>query len=147
MKLMASQDLGKNYYPILIGELWDVKDLALTLDRKGECRWVLVDENDEPKYWCAYIEQQVSIEKGAVIATQDKYVTKIAHRKGLRTLTLEQVLKCLNLDFKKEIKKELDFDDFKKSVKKIDEYVKKGHLKELPNNLDESKIGKELFGE
>lgn len=148
-ELKISADLGINYCTVstMSKELEDIKKIALALDNKGEVRWVIVDDKDEPQFWCQYIEGNLQTPKDAAIATDDIYVMKLVRKQGRTVFTTLDIMKKAGIPDAEEKLAGFDFAkvDMKAALATLRKLVSDGVIERIPSELDESKIGKELF--
>ena len=148
--LKVSVDLGVTYINADIPKsIESLKKIALKLENEGSVRWVIVDENDNPKYWCQYIEANLQVESDCVIATDDYYMTKLANQKGIKTLTTLDMLRQFGVENAEEKLASIQTEkvDMAKVLEKMDELISEGLIEVAKSNIDDSKVGKELFGE
>jgi len=138
-------------------DLEALKQNALELEKKRDCRWVIVDyQEDMPIYWCHYIEANLRIPKDTTILTDDPYMQKLANKFGFKLMDCNSLIDQLFADpterakIKKEVN-DLDIDlnpaQVKNAIDKLKELEKSGVVEVISPNFEEDKIGKELFGE
>lgn len=149
--LKISANFGMDYHtlPTVSSKLEDVKKIALSLEERGDLRWVIVDENNDPLYWCQYHEANLRIPPDAMIATDDEYMKKLATKQGRSVLTTLDLLKQSGI--KNPEAKLASFDytkvDYEKAFNTLTSLIKEGVIEEIPSELDKTKIGKQLFGQ
>jgi hypothetical protein len=149
MRLRISTDLGITYpYEQISDKIEVLKKLALDLEKRGEVRWVIVDDNDEPVHWCQYIEATLKVPSDSMIATDDPYVQKLAKQKGVRFMTSLEMFKKLGIPDAEAKLANFNIDKVNVSdawvhmKKLVDENI----IQMVSSGIDETKIGKELFG-
>jgi hypothetical protein len=148
-KLRVSSDLGVHYEDMEIADtsLVELKEIALKLE-KTYIRWVIVDEkNDMPVYWCKYIEANLKVPKEAVIVTDDPYMAKLAKKAGYRVMNCDDMLKAIVKDPAPKVDIEWNPEEAKKASKFMNKLVSEGVIEIIPSTMDDSKVGKELFGQ
>jgi len=149
-ELKISTDLGMTYYAVstISKKIEDIKKIALELEKKGEVRWVIVDENDDPQYWCQYIEGNLHIPDDAAIATDDPYMEKLAKKQGRKVLTTLDLMRRVGIKNPEEKLANIDYTkiDLKDVLATMERLTEDGVIERIPSEMDESKIGKELFG-
>jgi hypothetical protein len=149
MRLRISTDLGITYpYEQISDKIEVLKKLALDLEKRGEVRWVIVDDNDEPIHWCQYIEATLKVPSDSMIATDDPYVQKLAKQKGVKFMTSLEMFKKLGIPDAEAKLANFNIDKVNVSdawvhmKKLVDEKI----IQMVSSGIDETKIGKELFG-
>lgn len=149
MKLRISTDLGITYpYEQISDKIEVLKKLALDLEKRGAVRWVIVDDNDEPVFWCQYIEATLKVPSDSMIATDDPYVQKLAKQKGVKFMTSLEMFKKLGIPDAEAKLANFNMDKVNVSdawvhmKKLVDEKI----IQMVSSGIDETKIGKELFG-
>jgi hypothetical protein len=151
--LKLSTDFGLNYpYEMCQVDGYDnLKKTALELEQKGEVRWVIVDESDEPLYWCQYIEANLHIPPSSAIATDDPYMEILAKRYGFRVFHTIDILVQSGMDRKIAEEKLAGMKNVQGKAKEafdvLQTLIAHGTIEEIPSKINMNKIGKELFGD
>lgn len=147
MKLKISTDLGMTYtYVNIPKSLEEIKKVALKLEQEGGVRWVIVDEQDEPKYWCQYIEANLRIDPELTMATDDPYMAKLARKSGFKVINTLDLLRSIGVENPEEKLAQFEKVDTKAVLSKMQELIDLKAIELTPSNIDKGKIGKELFG-
>lgn len=151
-KLRLSNDLGQSYADKggYSTNLTQIKKDALKLDKDGSCRWVIVDECDEPRYWSQYHEANLQAPAGTAIMTLDPYLRKLAVRKGYELVEFSDYLRSMGVsesDIKQAISKSVSMADVRKTLPIIQGAIEEGKVSVLQTDFDDSCVGEKLFGD
>jgi hypothetical protein len=148
-ELKISADLGITYIKVNIPKsLEEIKKAALKLEQEGGVRWVIVDEKDEPKYWCQYIEANLRIDPESTMATDDPYMTKLARKSGFKVISTLDLLRSIGIENPEEKLAKFDMEkvNAKAVLSKMQDLIDREVIELTPSGIDKDKIGKELFG-
>lgn len=149
-KLKISTDLGVSYpYEMTSSVTFTLQKAALELEKKGEVRWVIVDENDEVIHWCQYHEANLRVPSDSVLATDDLYMAQLAKRHGFKVMTSADVLRQFGIENPEEKLASIKFnaETVKGALGFMKELVDEGVVEVVPCGIETEKIGKELFGD
>ena len=148
--LKLSTDFGVSYPHTMTGNCEALKRAALELEKGGEVRWVIVNESDELLYWCQYHEANICVPKDSVIATDDPYMKRLGERYGFKVISSLEMLLSMGVEeaeAKEMLARAEGMKPSTEAFNSLQRLVAEGIVTEITCDINEGKIGRELFGD